>query len=58
MTDKELISEMFNRMDSHLKEQDHIQIMNRLKMYPCIVFMKEDCRRLVGSRKAFERIKV
>jgi hypothetical protein len=37
MTDKELILEMFSRMDDNFKEQHKIQVMNMLKMYPCVI---------------------
>lgn len=42
MTDRELILEMFNRMDDNFREQNKIQVINMLKIYPCVSLMKED----------------
>lgn len=42
MTDKELIFEMFNKMDDDFKHQHEFQIQNMLETYPCISLMKDD----------------
>jgi hypothetical protein len=42
MINKELISEMFNRMDEDFKQQHKIRVENMLKTYPCVCLMKDD----------------
>jgi len=42
MKDKELILEMFNRMDEEFKQQHKIQVEDMLKTYPCVCLMKDD----------------
>jgi hypothetical protein len=42
MRNKELIMEMFNRMDDDFKKNHKIQIRDMLETYPCICLMKED----------------
>jgi hypothetical protein len=42
MINKELILEMFNRMDEEFKQQHKIQVENMLKTYPCVCLMKDD----------------
>jgi hypothetical protein len=42
MRDKELILEMFNKMDEEFKNQHKIQVEGMLKTYPCVCLMKDD----------------
>ena len=42
MINKELIWEMFNKMDDDFKQKHKNQIKNMLETYPCICLSKED----------------
>ena len=42
MINKELILEMFNKMDDDFKHKYEIQVKNMLETYPCICLSKDD----------------